>query len=258
MKKSRFTEEHPPAAYWTQAWRQSMDELMRDAALVLNELMAEFVRRGNEEYERNPNSQVSACFALAIRSTSLLCGMLQLLKPQTRDSLEVLSRAFLESRDLLMSFRFDQKGTRDKIAYWFAGNADSSWKAEHKKCEEFVRKLGHGNSEFAKRWSMMTTLAHPTRYAADNSISCATLWAARPPRVDDYDRMMESKIADYLTSIASLIVLTTCDFPGLVSLECDFDQLPTIDVFREKVFQIAVPVLNKTAEGDLPPSSYRS
>jgi hypothetical protein len=235
---------------------RTIDELMLDAPGVLTELMRELVRRGDEEYRKDPRSQGSACLSLAIRSASLLCGMLQVLKPQTRDSLEVLSRAFLESRDLLMTFRFDHKGTRDKIGYWFSGKADSSWKAEHKKCEELIEKLGRGGAEFAKRWSMTTTLAHPTRFAADNSIACATLWAAH--RQDDYESMMQPKVADYLTSIATLIVIATYNFPSLVSLGCELNRMPSIDAFRAEVFDSVVPILDKTKEGDLPPSSYRS
>jgi hypothetical protein len=51
-----------------------------------------------------------------------------MLGPETSDSYEVLCRAHLEARDLLMTFRFDDEGARNKIRYWFAGTADSAWK----------------------------------------------------------------------------------------------------------------------------------
>ncbi|MGA3012348.1 MAG: hypothetical protein ABSD72_18980 [Terracidiphilus sp.] len=235
-----------------------MNELMMNAPSVLAELMTELVRRGDQEYRAGSESQISACFFLAIRSASLLCSMIKLLNPQSRDSLEILSRGFLESRDLLMTYRFDQKGTRDKIAYWFKGNLDNSWKAEHKKCDEFMEKIGHPGSEFEKRWRMTTTLAHPTRFAAQNSVACATLWAAKPRRMDDYETMMEPKVADFLTCVASLIIIATYDFPGLTPLKCDLSRMPNIDKFRADVFTIAVPILNKNQDGDLPTSSYRS
>jgi hypothetical protein len=220
--------------------------------------MKEFVRRGDEEYIIDSTSQLSACFLLAIRSASLLCGIYRLHTPQTRDSVEVLSRAFLESRDLLLTFRFDHKGTRDKVRYWFAGNMGSSWKAEHTKCERYMDRLGHSGTEFAKRWSMSTTLAHPTRFAAQNSAACATLWAASRPRpMDLHHDSMESKLADYLTCVATLIILATHDLPDLVSLRCDLQFLPNADSFQERVFNIAVPILDKTKEGNLPPGSYR-
>ena len=82
-----------------------MNELLIAAPAVLAELTKELVRRGDEEYRKSPESQITACFFLAIRSASLLCGMAKLLIPQARDSLEVLSRGFLEARDLLMTFR---------------------------------------------------------------------------------------------------------------------------------------------------------
>jgi len=234
-----------------------MNELLIAAPAVLAELTKELVRRGDEEYRKGPESQVTACFFLAIRSASLLCGMAKLLTPQTRDSLEVLSRGFLEARDLLMTFRFDEKGTRDKIGHWFAGQLGSSWKAEHKKCDEFLEKLGHHGAEFAKKWSQSTTLAHPTRFAAQNSVATATLWAANPRRIDDFHTMLEPKVADYLTCIATLIVIATFDFPGLISLGCDLNRMPNIDTFRQNVYAVAVPILNKNRKGDLPSGSFR-
>jgi len=219
--------------------------------------MREFVRRGDEEYRNNERSQSSACFFLAIRSVSLLCAMGKLLTPQTRDSMKVLARGFLESRDLLMTFRFDDQSVRNKIGYWFEDKMDSSWKADHTRCEQLFTKLAGKSSEFAKKWSQTTTLAHPTRFAAQNSVACATIWAAIPPRQEDYSATMEPEVADYLTSIASLIVMATYDLPGLISLECDLSRMPTIDIFKQLVSDMVVPILNKSIE-NLPPSSYRT
>jgi hypothetical protein len=235
----------------------TLGDILISAPTILDELTRELVRRGGEEFRTDPKSQIMACLLLSIRSASLLCGMGRLLAPQTRDSFEVLARSFLEARDLLMTFRFDQKGTRDKIAYWFAGNAGPSWKAEHKKCEQFMEKLGHKGAEFSIRWSQMTTLAHPTRFAADNSAASVTLWAANPPRVDDFNTMMIPRMADYLTSIATLIVVATIDFPGFISLGCDLNAMPNLDTFRDNVNKIAAPILNENKNGDLPSGSFR-
>lgn len=235
---------------------ETINDVLVSAPAVLGELTRELVRRADEEYKRDSKSQTTACFFLAIRSASLLLGMARVLTPQTRDSSEALSRAFLEARDLLMTFRFDEKGARNKIAYWFDGKAGPAWKAEHKRCEEFLEKLGHKGASFAKKWSQMATLAHPTLYAATNSVSAATLWAANPPRVDDFTSMMEPKVADYLTSIATLIVIATIDFPGFISLGCDLNRMPNIDTFRDDVSRIVTPILDKT-DGDLPPGSFR-
>jgi hypothetical protein len=45
------------------------------------------------------------------------------LGPETIDSYEVLGRAHLEARDLLMTFRFDDENARQKVRYWFGGKA---------------------------------------------------------------------------------------------------------------------------------------
>jgi hypothetical protein len=138
------------------------DEISIMAPSVIREVAAEFVRRGDECLRQDRTSQRTACIFLALRFISLLRSMEPLLTPSTRDSWDVLSRALLESTDLLMNFRFDDEGARQKIAHWFAGKIDSSWKADHHKCEEFLRRLGYGESELATRWSVMTTVSHPT------------------------------------------------------------------------------------------------
>lgn len=235
----------------------TINDLLEMAPAILDELMRELVRSADREYLKDSKSQASACLMLAIRSASLLCGMSKVLKPQTRDSFEVLIRGFLEARDLLITFRFDNKGTRDKIGYWFEGKLGSSWKADHAKCEEFFTNLGYPGSQFAARWSMMTTLAHPTRFAAENSTHCATLWAMQPPRTFDFAQAMTPKIVDYLTSIATVIVVGTFDLPGLISLGCDYARMPNVESFREQVFKVAVPV-NDTWPNDLPAGSYRA
>jgi hypothetical protein len=86
-----------------------MDELLAVAPLIIAELIAEFLRRGDEDYGRDTKSQLTACFMLAIRSASLLNGMRILLAPSTLDCFEVSARGFLEARDLLLTFRFNGK-----------------------------------------------------------------------------------------------------------------------------------------------------
>jgi hypothetical protein len=234
-----------------------INDVIMAAPDALAELTRELVRRGDEEYKKDNRSQVTACFLLAIRSASLLFGIARLIESETHDSAEVLLRAFLEARDLLLTFRFDHKGTRAKVAYWFAGKVDNSWKAEHKKCEELLSRIGSGGSEFGKRWSMTTTLAHPTVFAAQNSAVCASSWAGDPPRELDFQTMMLAKVADYLACIVSLIVIATYDFPELVSLGCDLGRMPNIDAFRANAFAVSKPILDRIRDGDLPPGSYR-
>ena len=235
-----------------------INDIFLAAPDALLELTTELIRRADEEYKKDQNSQITACFLLAIRSASLLSGIAWLIMPETHDSSEVLLRGFLEARDLLLTFRFDHKGTRDKINHWFAGKLDNSWKAEHTKCEQLMARIGYGGSEFGRRWSMTTTLAHPTVFASQNSVVCASSWAANPPRILDFQTMMQSKVADYLAGIASLIVLATYDIPELVSLGCDLNRMPNIDAFRANAFAVSKPILDRIKDGDLPPGSYRS
>jgi hypothetical protein len=239
--------EHAPA---------SLNELLELVPTILRELATEFVRVGGRRMDTDPNSQTSACFLLGIRSTSLLLGMRLLLKPGARDSWDVLSRSFMEARDLLLTFRFDDDGIRNNIRTWFKGKNDGSWRARHKKSEEFVKRLGAGDTELAKRWSAFSTLSHPTIYAAQQSTNLVVTWVTG--RSEDHDQIMNPKIADYLVSISTLIVATTFDFPEWVPLGCDMSRMPSVEPFRLSVAQTTRPILAMSKGITLPPDSYRS
>lgn len=236
----------------------TIDELLVTAPIVIRELAAEFVRRGDECLKADRTSQPTACIFLALRSVSLLCGMGKLMEPATRDSWDVLARSLLESTDLLMHFRFDDEGTRTRIRYWFAGKADNAWKADHNKCEEFMRRLGKGESELATRWSVMTTLSHPTVYAAQNSAKNVAGWVTGFAKTESLADTMVPKIADYLTSIAKLIVVATFDLPGWIPLGFDLNRISTADQFQRECKNAVGPIKAMNEKIPLPEGSYRS
>jgi hypothetical protein len=235
-----------------------LNEFLTIAPAVIKELATEFVRRGDECLKADDKSQLTACLLLALRSSSLLCGMGLLLKPATRDSWDVLSRSLLESTDLLMHFRFDDEGARKKIGYWFAGKDDSAWKADLNKCEDFIRRLGEGESQLGRRWSMLTALSHPTVYAAGNSAKIAAGWVTGLSKTESFAHTMEPKIADYLTSISKLIVVTTFDLPGWVPLGLDLNRIPIAERFQKDASPIVGPILSRYESETLPEGSYRS
>jgi hypothetical protein len=234
----------------------SLDQLLNLVPQILGELATEFVRVGGQCMDADSNSQKSACFLLAIRSVSLLLGMKRLLDPATRDSWDVLTRGFMESKDLLLTFRFDDDGVRNSIKTWFEGKNDGSWKARHKKAEAFVKRIGAGDTELGKRWSAFSTLSHPTVHAAKNSANFVVTWVTG--RSDDTNVIMVRKTADYLISIAILIVATTFDFPEWVPLGCDLSRMPDVEHFRLAVFETTRPIVSVNKEITLPSDSYRS
>ena len=236
----------------------TFDELWVTSPVVLRELAAEFVRRGDECLKADKESQLTACMFLALRSVSLLVGMGKVMEPATRDSWDVVARALLESTDLLMNFRFDDDGVRKKIAYWFAGKADNAWKADHHKCEEFIRRLGEGETELAVRWSAMTVFSHPTVYAAQNSAKNVAGWVTGFAKTECPVDTILPKIADYLTSISKLIVVATFDLPGWVSLGFDLSRMPTADRFQRECKNAVGPIHAMNEKITLPEGSYRA
>lgn len=235
----------------------TIDELLIVAPTVIKEMANEFFQRGDECMKANPTSQETACFLLALRSVSLLCGMGLLLKPNARDSLDVLIRSFMETRDLLMTFRFDDQGIRNKVKRWFEGTNDSTWKAEHKKCERFLDGLSGGESELGRRWSMFSALSHPTVHAAQHSTAMVVSWVTRR-KEPDIENAMTHKVADYLESICTLIVVATFELPGCVPLGCDLNRMPNVESFRTQAATLLSPLLEETKDNTLPKGSFRS
>jgi hypothetical protein len=211
---------------------------------VLSEMTREFVRKGGEYLDLDITSQHSACFMLAIRSVSLLRGMEVLLAPDTFDSWDVLMRSFMESRDILLTFRFDDEGTADHVRGWFKGKDSQAWKPKHRTCERFLTQVGAADSELARRWGVFSGLAHPTALAARNSVAVTAARISSNSR-PDMAIALEEKRADYLTSIASLFVTASFELPGWIHLGCDTDRMPTAERFRIAAPAVVLPILKR-------------
>ena len=220
---------------------QNLEELLGAAPGVLQEMVKEFVRVANIHGQADRHSQKTACSLLAIRSVSLLCSMGLLLRPPTLDGYDVLARSFLESRDLLTTFRFDNDGARKQVHAWFSGK--DGWKPKHKVCEEFVKKLSGKDPEFARRWGVFSGLSHPTARATENSGELTSDRLTHTMCEDEVMQLLRPKVADYVTSIASLMFAATFDAPGWISLDCDLDRMPIAEQFRLQGTAIAVPIL---------------
>src|SRR5271157_1231239 len=161
-------------------------------------------------------------------------------------------------KDLLLTFRFDDQGIRNKIKTWFKGVDQNAWKPLHKKCEAFVNRLAGGETELAKRWSAFSALTHPTVHAARHSTALTVSWVTGRSKFEDFNDMMEPKVADYLVSISTLIIATTFDFSGWVALGCDMGGMPNVEAFRLGVAEVTSPILGRAKNIPLPPGSYRS
>jgi len=207
--------------------------------------------------DADPNSQRSVCFLLAIRCCSLLVGMGRLLDPATRDSWDVLARSFMESRDLLLTFRFNDNGIRNDVKTWCEGKNDNSWRPRHKKAEAFVKRMGAGDTELGKRWSAFSALSHPTIHAATNSANFVVTWVTGS--CDPFsDEIMRRKCADYLISVSTLIVAATFEFAEWIPLGCDPARMPSVEPFRLSVSNATSHITEEERRITLPPGSYRS
>jgi len=127
---------------------------------------------------------------------------------------------------------------------------------EHKICEKFSTQVGAVDSELARRWGLFSGLAHPTALAARNSVA---ITAARISNrgTPDLTIALEEKRADYLTSIATLFITASFEFPGWIHLGCGPNRMPTAERFRIAAPAVVLPILMRK-EGESRPIALAS
>lgn len=232
----------------------TLDDVLKDAPKVLDTLTRELFQRADDAMRANAKSQLTACLQLGLRSASIMHGMERVLDLQTLDSYETLNRAAIEARDLLMHFRFDDKGTRDKIGYWFAGAKDNAWKADHTRVEQFLAKRDALlDSKLGENWSKLSALTHPTMYASDNST--VVIVHRTTGRLNGLN--IEQKRADYVIGIARLFLATAWNFPGWIPLGLNHANMPGFQFFCQKAELIGGPIVNAPVSHPLPEHSIK-
>ena len=120
----------------------NLDAILKAAPDVLEALTRELFINSDAAILADKKSQLTACLQLGLRSASIMHGMSKVLDLHTLDAYDTLNRAAIESRDLLMHFRFNDADTKRRISYWFAGVKDSSWKADHGRLDQFLTRQG--------------------------------------------------------------------------------------------------------------------
>jgi hypothetical protein len=220
----------------------TIDDLILLCPKALFELTRECVRQTDKYSPEDDHSQHAACCLLVLRSASVLRAAGELLKPDTFDSWDILNRAFLESRDLLTTFRFDDEETRTVIQRWFKGQGDT-WKPNHKKCEKFLESMGAKDLQLAKRWGLFSGIAHPTHGGGVNSAAILIGWCYGPAD-KNLATIFEEKKADYIGSIVTLIATACYDFAGFIPLGFDLKSMPTAEQLRVESPSIVIPILN--------------
>ncbi len=210
----------------------TFEELLALVPPAMAEMRREFIRKRDEYRETDgPTSQRFACFMLALRALSLCRGMASLLQLETLDSYDVVLRAFLETRDLLTSFRFENDKTKIRVQQWFKAKGKKTWTAEHEDVENFLKILGAVHLQLAPRWGRYSSLSHPTFPAAKNSNALIDAPMSFE-RVKILAASLECKKFDYVNSVMSLYIGMCIESPGWVHLGCEQQRMLRADALR--------------------------
>jgi hypothetical protein len=233
----------------------TLDDLMPIAETVIDDLSAALILRGHEAMLVDNKSQLVACLQLGLRSASMMRGMAKVLALETFDSYEVLARAAIEARDLLMHFRFDDRDTKVRIGFWFAGKKDNSWQANHAKLDKFLADQDALlNTEFKSSWEKLSVIAHPTMYAADNS-TVVTVY--RMTGRLNWLNLLQRR-ADYVVGVARLALATVWNFPRWIPLGLDIENIEKLQLFCQQAETIGGPIVNTPSLKPLPAHSLKS
>jgi hypothetical protein len=137
----------------------------------LDEVQGELFRVAEHgECQRfHKSSQLSAVLLLLLRASSLHRSMLHLVQiPDLEDGFHLVARGFEETWNLAHDFRLSLHGSR--AIKWFVGK-DKSWSARLGTLIEFAIGRGHREPTLGRDYGLLTELAHPTRSAAENSVT---------------------------------------------------------------------------------------
>ena len=102
----------------------------------------------------------------------------------------------------------------------------------------------------------MTVFSHSTKFAAQNSARNVASWVTGFAKTENFTDTMMPKVADYLTSLTKLIVITTFDLPGWITLGFDLIRMPIAEMFQREWKNAVGPV--QAMKETLPEGSYRS
>jgi hypothetical protein len=115
------------------------------------------------------NNQLSAVLLLLLRASSLHRSMLRLVQfKDLEDGFHLVARGFEETWNLAHDFRLSTHA--DRAMKWFAGK-DKSWRARIGVLIDFAVGRGHREPTLGRDYGLLTELAHPTRSAAENSVT---------------------------------------------------------------------------------------
>ena len=137
----------------------------------LDEVERELFRiADHEECQRfHKNSQLTAALLLLLRASSLLRSMLLSLQfTDLLDGFHLITRGFEETWNLAHDLRL--RAHRDRAARWLAGQKDS-WSARIGVILSFAIARGHREPTLHRDYGLLSELAHPTRSAAENSVT---------------------------------------------------------------------------------------
>jgi hypothetical protein len=114
------------------------------------------------------DTQLTATLLLLLRLSSLMRSLLSLYESADYDGFDAVLRAFEET--WFLAHELSLTARHDKAMEWLAKKKDT-WKAKLGILIEFAKGRGHSGPKMGADYNLLSELAHPTRTAAENSVT---------------------------------------------------------------------------------------
>lgn len=197
----------------------------------LNEAERELFRvaDGAECQRFHKNSQLSAVLLLLLRASSLHRSMLHLVQiNDLEDGFHVVARGFEETWNLAHDFRLSLHENR--ATRWFAGK-DKSWSARIGVLIDFAVGRGHREPTLGRDYGLLTELAHPTRSAAENSVTLCGVRTGIPGAEDQILAEQENCEKRITATLYRLLWLILDQDVTFIAIPLDQDNMPVSSEF---------------------------
>jgi len=138
--------------------------------VCLDEIDAELFKiADSDECQRfHAETQLTAVLLLLLRASSLMRPLLGLFESLEFDAFDAVLRAWEE--DWWLAHELRLSASADKAAAWLRGENDA-WSAKIAVLVTFAKGRGHPGPTFGRDYGLLSKLAHPTRTAAENSVT---------------------------------------------------------------------------------------
>jgi hypothetical protein len=199
----------------------------------LKEIEAELFRIADNDacQQFHKDTQLTAVVLLLVRMSSLIWSLLLLLDSGDFDGFDPVLRAFEETWYLAHELRLT--ASADKANAWLRGDKDV-WSGKIGVLIEFAKKRGHPGPNIGRDYGLLSELAHPTRTAAENSVTLSGIRRGIDGAKKEIEEAQENNPERIRYALYRLIWLVSDQDEQFINVPVDLKRIPGCEKFLKE------------------------